>query len=179
MAITRYVRYGSQECPNEVWKKASPIEGKNPDIWRYDVAGVKIRFDDLKSATSRYAWNIDHIIPKTRGGSDELINLQPLNRRDNISCGNGCSRDKPGYDKRAHFECILESLMVSIKKRQTIKLQEGEVINVRQSPCPNAFWRRAIILSASKQHDKVIVRWVDGKKYNEDLVYDNRLFDKL
>jgi hypothetical protein len=174
--MVKCVKYGSVGCDCAVWDKATKIDGRDSQIWRLDVMGKLIKFSKLKSTTSKWSWNIDHIIPKTRGGSDELINLQPLNRRDNISFSNSLSRDKPGYDKRAHFICLLENLNVCTKKHQTIILKPGDVVSARQTPTHNAFWRTAIVISACKRTDAVIVRWTDAK-YEQDLIYDDRLFE--
>lgn len=173
-----YTKYGSPGCANAVWEKASIIEGLDPAVWRNDALGKKIMFSMLKSPTSQWAWNLDHIIPQSRGGSDYICNLQPLNRRDNIGFSNKLSRDKVGYDKRTHFTSILLKLKQNTSKQQKLKLNVGDVVRARQTPTPNAFWRVAVVVSACKSTDQVIVRWNDAK-YSDDLVYDDRLFEQV
>lgn len=62
---------------NQVWDKGKTIRGQNPDSWRRDVAGNKIRFGSY-GTEGEYGWEIDHINPQSKGGSDNLRNLQPL-----------------------------------------------------------------------------------------------------
>ncbi len=66
----------------DVWEKAKPIKGKNPDVWRKDPLGKKIRKPSY-GTEGEYGWEIDHKKPKEKGGSDDLRNLQPLNWKDN------------------------------------------------------------------------------------------------
>lgn len=60
-----------------VWQKATPIDGYSPDEWRVDRNGNIIHFDEY-GKTSQYGWEVEHSIPKVRGGSDELSNLYPM-----------------------------------------------------------------------------------------------------
>ena len=168
--------YGKLDCSSAVWDKANKIPGKDPNIWRKDSMGVTIKFAYLSSKTSKYAWNIDHIIPKTRGGSDLLSNLQPLNRIDNIRFSNKLTRDKPNYCKREHFNMVLEQRGIAPKKDQSVTLKIGCILYARQSPT-GYNWNRAQIIYANKKEDKVIVYWIDNK-YEDDLPYDSILFDK-
>ncbi len=173
-----YIKYGSSDCAKAVWAKATIIPGLDPVVWRNDVLGKRIQFTMLNSTSSEWAWNIDHVVPRTRGGSDWLDNLQPLNRKDNISFSNKLSRDKVGYDKRIHFTCILKRMKQNASKQQNLKLSAGDVVSARQTPTTNAFWRVAIVVSANKSDDQVVVRWADSK-YCDDLVYDDRLFEPV
>ena len=59
------------------WDKAKPIRGKNPDTWRKDGEGNKIRKGSY-GTTGEYGWEVDHIKPKAKGGSDSTQNLQAL-----------------------------------------------------------------------------------------------------
>ena len=169
------IKYGNPGCSHAVWRKAAVIAGRDPDMWRRDGLGHTIRFDDLKSTTSAFGWNIDHAVPRTRGGSDWIDNLQPLNRRANIQFSNTLSRDKPGYDKREHFKCLLRRLGENTKRKQDMRVDVGDVVWARQSPTIQV-WRLARVMSASQQKDQIIVRWQDAK-YEDDLLFDERLFN--
>ena len=168
--------YGRKDCAITVWSNAIKIPGKNPNIWRKDDMGIMIKFNDLNSVTSKYAWNIDHIIPITRGGSNHLDNLQPLNRKDNIRFSNKLTRDNPKYCKRIHHNLLLEKRgIIKPKKDQSVILEIGSMVYARQSPT-SYNWNLVKILYTNKKEDKVIVYWIDNK-YEDDLLYDSLLFD--
>lgn len=61
-----------------IWTKSTPIDGYDARIWRRDSYGHAMKFGEYGNCNSEYGWEIDHIFPVARGGSDELSNLQPL-----------------------------------------------------------------------------------------------------
>ena len=65
---------------NEVWEKGIIVPGNNPAIYRKDVCGAFIRRDSYGKQT-QYGWEIDHIVPVSKGGSDRLHNLRPQGNR--------------------------------------------------------------------------------------------------
>ena len=75
-----------QSKKDKVWEKASPIHGKDPDVWRRDTEGNKIRYGSY-GTKGRFGWEIDHKHPKAKGGSDNLKNLQPLHWKENREKG--------------------------------------------------------------------------------------------
>lgn len=60
--------------------------GVASSFWGKDLAGAWIRKDQFDKH-SQYGWVIDHVKPKTLGGTDELDNLQPLHWRNNMEKG--------------------------------------------------------------------------------------------
>lgn len=67
---------------NAAWEKANIIRGKNPDAWRRDSEGNKIRHGSY-GTTGEYGWEIDHKRPRSKGGSDNNRNLQALHWKAN------------------------------------------------------------------------------------------------
>jgi len=65
-----------------VWTKATVIPDYDPRVWRWDRCGRVIKFSEYGD-TSAYGWEIDHIHPVARGGTDSLDNLQPLQWQNN------------------------------------------------------------------------------------------------
>ena len=59
----------------------------DPDEYRYDDNDKLIRWQEYGDQSSEYGWQIDHITPKSLGGSDRLENLRPLNAYDNARHG--------------------------------------------------------------------------------------------
>ena len=67
----------SKKHIEDVWEKAKPIRGRNPDTWRRDAAGNKLRKGSY-GTLGEYGWEVDHKNPKSKGGTDNPRNLRAL-----------------------------------------------------------------------------------------------------
>ncbi|XXJ19986.1 HNH endonuclease signature motif containing protein [Desulfovibrio caledoniensis] len=79
----------SEDIKRAVWAKGEYAPGWDYDQYRLDACGALICWDDYGITDDKgNGWEIDHIQPVSRGGSDELSNLQPLQWQNNRRKGN-------------------------------------------------------------------------------------------
>jgi len=69
-----------------IWRKGQIQQGYDPKFYRKDRCGQWMK-RLAYGTTSDYGWEIDHMRPVSRGGSDELTNLQPLHWKNNRGKG--------------------------------------------------------------------------------------------
>ena len=84
----------SQKIIQEVWNKAKEVLNRNPKEVRMDKCGALIKFDEYGNRKSEQGWEIDHIIPVVKGGTDDITNLQALQWENNAAKGDGELRCK-------------------------------------------------------------------------------------
>lgn len=70
----------------KAWDKASKIRGRNPNLWRRDDFGNPM-YKPSYGHGGKNGWEIDHIKPKAKGGSDSPRNLRALNTTANRQRG--------------------------------------------------------------------------------------------
>jgi len=68
----------------KVWNFGIIVEGLNPSMFRKDYAGAMIMRSAYGRRDHSMGWEIDHIIPKSKEGSDELDNLMPIQWENNL-----------------------------------------------------------------------------------------------
>ena len=72
---------------NIAWDNASKVRDKNPDTWRRDPYRNLIKKGSY-GTNGEFGWEVDHINPKSKGGSDSSKNIQALNTKKNRSLSN-------------------------------------------------------------------------------------------
>ena len=79
--------YFSDQMVNQVWAKGMPVPGIDSNIWRKDFAGAWINRTCYGRTDNKYGWEIDHLLPEAKGGTDDLTNLNPLQWENNRAKG--------------------------------------------------------------------------------------------
>ena len=84
-------RYGGNSA-QDVWDKAEKYKTLDPNMYRKDADGNKM-YRDSYGKSSPMGWEIDHNKPQSKGGSNNIRNLQAMNTSANRSYQD--SKDKP------------------------------------------------------------------------------------
>ena len=79
----------SQQTILAVWAKGKSTDNNDPAEWRKDRCNAWMQFSKYGDRDSQYGWEIDHITPEKRGGTDSISNLQPLQWENNAAKSSG------------------------------------------------------------------------------------------
>ncbi|WP_287621133.1 HNH endonuclease [Parabacteroides sp.] len=104
----------SEQIIDAVWQSSKTEEGYNPDIWRKDFTSAWIR-RDLYGMSHEFGWEIDHLKPISKGGTDELSNLQALHWQNNR---------RKGDDYPKFYTALASQENKNIEKVQSWKVEE-------------------------------------------------------
>jgi hypothetical protein len=81
-----------------IWRKGQVVPGYEPSTHRKDACGAWMQKTSY-GTTGDFGWEIDHIRPVAKGGTDDLTNLQPLQWQNNRHKG----------DDYPHWSCAVRS----------------------------------------------------------------------
>lgn len=117
----------SQDIINKVWGKAFTVDGYDNTLYRQDNCGAWIKKDKYGSE-DYLGWEIDHVYPVSKGGTDDLENLRPMHWQNNRSKANNypsyhCalkSSDNKNVDSDKS-RTVNDSLQETLKEKYKIK----------------------------------------------------------
>lgn len=104
----------------KVWDKAKKIDGEDASLYRKDYAGAWIKRDEYGKTDSTLGWEIDHRKPVAKGGSDDLINLDPLQWNNNRTK----SDDYPEWNTSMKAGVSLTGRHYNMEKMQLWKIRK-------------------------------------------------------
>ena len=79
MSLTTIERLTPAGIAGAVWQKGRIVQGLlDPGMVRKDWCGAWMQWHQYGRTDARFRWEVDHIGPIAHGGSDDLLNLQPL-----------------------------------------------------------------------------------------------------
>lgn len=107
----------TQSQIEKVWKKATIVEGWEPNTYRKDPCGAIIMRDKYGKRDNPFGWEIDHIYPKSMPNSDDrLENLRAMQYENNISKGD----DFPSYVSAVTAEGVK-----NVERRRALTINEA------------------------------------------------------
>jgi hypothetical protein len=74
----------SEEKIQQVWEKAIVVAGYDSSKYRKDVCDAWMQRDKYAEQVG-LGWEIDHVYPVSKGGTDDLNNLRPMQWENNRS----------------------------------------------------------------------------------------------
>ena len=95
--------YTSKNAKEEIWELAEEIYNLPPELWRKDCYGNILHYDSYGKYTP-LGWQIDHIVPQSKGGCDEIDNLQIMQSNFNVSLSNS-------FDKKTRYGVSVSELI--------------------------------------------------------------------
>jgi len=87
VGVVRRIRrrgMATEDQKEKAWESAKKIRGEDPDKYRQDPYGNRL-YKSSYGKNSAMGWEVDHIKPKSRNGSDNSKNLQALKTEINRS----------------------------------------------------------------------------------------------
>src|ERR1043165_1889996 len=84
-----------EELKRAVWSRTNPVSTTKLNAWEFrrDCLGNLVRFSDYGNRHSPFGWELDFILPRANGGTNDPENLQALHwrataaRRENVPAG--------------------------------------------------------------------------------------------
>jgi hypothetical protein len=72
-----------EEIKRAAWARTSPVSAAQLNAWEFrkDCLGNLVRFSDYGNRHSPFGWELDWIVPRVNGGSNDPDNLQALHWR--------------------------------------------------------------------------------------------------
>ena len=67
----------------QIWQKSTPPPPPwDESEWRLDAFHALMRWSKY-GKQAKYGWEVDHIIPRSRGGGSDMANLRPMHWMNN------------------------------------------------------------------------------------------------
>jgi len=69
----------------QIWQQGRSVKGFDDKMFRKDACGAWIVWNKYGLSDNDYGWVVDHIVPVSMGGDDDMENLRPIHILNSIS----------------------------------------------------------------------------------------------